>query len=105
MPEFEKGSKRYQTDLTHEEWLFSQAFLPPLATHGRKPATNLRDVLDALRYLARTGGGWRMLPTTSRLDRKYIGASVVLCDVTVDQRVCRPLHARRRPQIVPPVLL
>jgi len=28
----------------------------------RKPATDLHDVLDAFRYLARTGGGWRRLP-------------------------------------------
>lgn len=62
MAGFEKRSKRYPTDLTDEEWLFIQAFLPPVAPRGRKPATNLRDVLDALRYLARTGGGWRMLP-------------------------------------------
>jgi len=25
---------------------------------GRKPTTDLREALDALRYLARTGGGW-----------------------------------------------
>lgn len=62
MAGFEKRSKRYPTDLTDEEWLFIQSFLPPVAGRGRKPATDLRDVLDALRYLARTGGGWRMLP-------------------------------------------
>lgn len=59
---FKKRSKRYPTDLTDEEWLFIQPFLPPVAKLGRKPVTELRDVLDALRYLARTGGGWRMLP-------------------------------------------
>ena len=62
MAGFEKRSKRYPTDLTDEEWLFIQPFLPPVPKRGRKPTTDLRDVLDALRYLARTGGGWRMLP-------------------------------------------
>ena len=62
MAKFEKRSKRYPTDLTDEEWLFIQPFLPSTASRGRKPQTNLRDVLDALRYLARTGGDWRMLP-------------------------------------------
>ncbi len=62
MAGFEKRSKRYPTDLTDEEWLFIQPLLPPVAKRGRRPATDLRDVLDALRYLARTGGGWRMLP-------------------------------------------
>jgi transposase len=42
--------------------LFIQPFLPPVSKRGRRPTTDLRDVLDALRYLARTGGGWRMLP-------------------------------------------
>lgn len=62
MAGFEKRSKRYPTDLTDEEWLFIQPFLPSVAKRGRKPTTDLRDVLDALCYLARTGGGWRMLP-------------------------------------------
>jgi len=62
MAGFEKRAKRYPTDLTGEESLFIQPFLPAVAKRGRKPKTDLREVLDALRYLARTGGGWRMLP-------------------------------------------
>jgi putative transposase len=62
MAGFEDRAKRYPTDLTDEEWLFIQPFLPPVPKRGRKPKTDLREVLDALRYLARTGGGWRMLP-------------------------------------------
>lgn len=57
MAEIEKRAKRYPTDLTDEEWLFIQPFLPAIARRGRKPKTDLREVLDALRYLARTGGG------------------------------------------------
>ena len=37
MAGFEKRSKRYPTDLTDEEWLFIQPFLPPVAKRGRKP--------------------------------------------------------------------
>ncbi|MBT9160537.1 MAG: hypothetical protein DDT26_01824 [Dehalococcoidia bacterium] len=62
MADFEKRARRYPTDLTDEEWVLILPFLPPVASRGRKPATDLRDVLDALWYLARTGGGWRMLP-------------------------------------------
>ena len=62
MAGFENRAKRYPTDLTDEEWLFIQPFLPAVPRLGRKPKTDLREVLDALRYLARTGGGWRMLP-------------------------------------------
>ena len=62
MAGFERRAKRYPTDLTDEEWQFIQPFLPPVSKRGRKPKTDLREVLDALRYLARTGGGWRILP-------------------------------------------
>ena len=62
MADFERRAKRYPTDLTDEEWAFIEPFLPGVSARGRKPTTNLRAVLDALRYLARTGGGWRMLP-------------------------------------------
>ncbi len=62
MAEFERRAKRYPTDLMDEEWRFIQPFLAPVPRRGRKPKADLHEVLDALRYLARTGGGWRMLP-------------------------------------------
>lgn len=62
MAKFEKRAKRYPTDLTDEEWRFIEPFLPPMPKRGRKPTTDLRAVLDALRYLARTGGGCSCLP-------------------------------------------
>jgi putative transposase len=65
MAGFEKRAKRYPTDLTDEEWLFIQPFLPGVAKRGRRPKTDFREVLDALRYLARTCGNWRMLPNDS----------------------------------------
>ena len=36
--------------------------MPQPARQGRKPAVDLREILNAIRYLARTAGGWRMLP-------------------------------------------
>lgn len=60
MADFERHAKRYPTDLTDEEWAFIEPFLPCASKRGRTPTTDLRAVLDALRYLARTGGGWRM---------------------------------------------
>jgi transposase len=59
MADLEKRAKRYPTDLTDAEWEIVGPFLPE---RGRKPRTDLREVLNALRYLARSGGGWRMLP-------------------------------------------
>ncbi|MER9428770.1 IS5 family transposase [Mesorhizobium sp. M0408] len=62
MADLEKRAKRYPTDLTDEEWAIVRSFLPAPPKRGRKPSTHLREVLNALRYLARSGGGWRMLP-------------------------------------------
>jgi putative transposase len=54
--------RRYPTDLTDQEWQVVQPLLPPASTRGRRPGTDLREVLNAIRYLARAGCGWRMLP-------------------------------------------
>ncbi len=62
MAEIERKTKRYPTDLTNEEWATVEPFLPPPAKTGRQREADLREVLNAIRYLARTGCGWRMLP-------------------------------------------
>lgn len=62
MAEIERKAKRYPTDLTDEEWAKIEPFLPRPARRGRRRAVDLREVLNAIRYMARSGGGWRMLP-------------------------------------------
>jgi transposase len=62
MAEIEKKTKRYPSDLTDEEWERIAPLLPKPAKKGRKLAVDLREVLNAIRYMARSGGGWRMLP-------------------------------------------
>ncbi|HEY5207217.1 MAG TPA: IS5 family transposase [Roseiarcus sp.] len=62
MADIAKKTKRYPTDLTDEEWERMGPFLPKPAKRGRKPTTDLREVLNAIRYMARSGAGWRMLP-------------------------------------------
>ena len=62
MANLEKLAKRYPTNLTDEEWERIKSFLPRPPLRGRKPSTDLRLVLDAIRYMARSGGGWRILP-------------------------------------------
>lgn len=54
--------RRYPTDLTDAEWERIRPLLPKPAKRGRKPRVDLREVLNAIRYLARTGCGGRMLP-------------------------------------------
>lgn len=54
--------RRYPTDLTDEEWERIRPLLPGPAKRGRPVEVDLREVLNAIRYMARSGGGWRMVP-------------------------------------------
>lgn len=53
---------RYSTDLTDEQWALIAPHLPPPRAGGRPRQTDLRDVVDAILYLLRTGCQWRLLP-------------------------------------------
>ena len=61
MAEIERKTKRYLTDLTDEEWAMVEPVMPKLARTGRQREVDLREVVNAIRYLARAGCGWRML--------------------------------------------
>ena len=62
MAAIERKTKRYPTDLTDEEWERIAPLLPKPAKRGRKRQVDMREVLNAIRYMTRSGGGWRMLP-------------------------------------------
>ncbi|CAH0193339.1 hypothetical protein ROS9278_01741 [Roseomonas sp. CECT 9278] len=62
MAELGRKTKRYPPDLTDEEWARIEPLLPKQSRRGRKPLVDLREVLNAIRYMARSAGGWRMLP-------------------------------------------
>ena len=55
----------YPTDLTDEQWRLIKPYLPASKSGTRKggrPPTDLRQVVNGLMYLARSGCQWRMLP-------------------------------------------
>jgi putative transposase len=52
----------YPTDLTDAEWAMVEPLIPPAKSGGRKRTTDVREVLNAIFYLLRTGCAWRMLP-------------------------------------------
>jgi transposase len=62
MAEIERKTKRYPTDLTDEESSKIEPFLPGMARTGRRRQVDLREVLNAIRYLARTGCGCPLYP-------------------------------------------
>lgn len=57
-----KQLKRYPSDLTDEEWSLMEPLMPPAAKAGRRRTVDLREVINAIRYLVRSGCEWRMLP-------------------------------------------
>ncbi|GAB6052506.1 IS5-like element ISRhru6 family transposase [Magnetospira thiophila] len=61
-PQYDRSGLRYASDLTDEEWCVIMPLLPPAKKLGRRRMTNLREVLNAILYMARTGCQWRMLP-------------------------------------------
>lgn len=58
-----KKLKRYPTDMTDEEWSVIAPLFPPPKSRGRPRKTDLREVVNAIRYLVRTSCGWEMLPS------------------------------------------
>ncbi len=53
---------RYASDLTDAEWALIAPLMPPPRSTGRPRTTSLRDVCDAILYMATTGCQWRLLP-------------------------------------------
>lgn len=60
-----RRTSRYASDVTDREWEFVAAFMPAPRRLGRPRKTDLREVVNALLYIASTGCQWRMLPKDS----------------------------------------
>jgi len=54
--------KPYPSDLTNKQWNLIKPHLPPEKETGRPRETDLREVINALLYLSRSGCSWSMLP-------------------------------------------
>jgi putative transposase len=59
---YRRTGGRYATDVTDAEFARIEPLLPAAKHGGRRRTTVLREVLNALLYLLRTGCPWRMLP-------------------------------------------
>ena len=57
-----RDHQRYPSDLTDREWALIAPMLPAAKPGGRPRTTCLRDVVDAIQYIAVSGCQWRMLP-------------------------------------------
>jgi transposase len=57
-----RARRPYPTDLTEDQWALIAPLLPGPAWTGRRRTLDLREVVNALLYLLRTGCQWRLLP-------------------------------------------
>jgi len=62
MAQIARKTKRYPSDLTDEEWERMAPLMPKPGRLGRPREVEFREVINAVRYLVRSGCGWRMLP-------------------------------------------
>jgi transposase len=60
---YSRKTVRYQSDVTDEEWRVIEPHLPPARTTGRPRAWPLREIVNGIFYVMRSGCAWRQLPT------------------------------------------
>jgi transposase len=54
--------KSYPSDVGDDEWQFALPYLTLMRLDAPQRDHDLRDIFDALRWMARAGAGWRMMP-------------------------------------------
>src|ERR1700691_6749392 len=59
---YDRSGLRYDSDLTDEEWAEIAPLIPPAKPGGNKRSVNLREVMNGLMYILRTGCQWRAIP-------------------------------------------
>ena len=54
--------KPSSTDLTDAQWQRLERLIPPAKPGGRDRSANMREVMNAINYVLRTGCHWHLLP-------------------------------------------
>jgi putative transposase len=54
--------KPYPSDLNDDEWQIIKPLIPPAKPGGRPRDTDMREVLNGIFYVLRSGCAWRLLP-------------------------------------------
>jgi transposase len=57
------NKERYPSDVSDDEWAFVAPYLTLMAEGAPQRVYELREVFNGLRYIARSGAPWRMMPT------------------------------------------
>jgi transposase len=59
---YRRDGMRYASDMTDEEWAVIAPHLPAASRRGRPRETSLREVVNAIFYIAQSCCQWRLLP-------------------------------------------
>lgn len=54
--------RSYPSDLSDQEWAILEPLIPKALPGGRPRTTDIREVINAISYIDRTGCQWRALP-------------------------------------------
>ena len=54
--------KPYASDLSDAQWAILEPLIPPAKPGGRPRSVNMRQILNGIFYVLRSGGAWRLLP-------------------------------------------
>jgi transposase len=57
-----KERKTYPSDVSDEEWAFVAPYLTLMTEEAPQRIHDLREVFNGMRYIARAGAAWRMMP-------------------------------------------
>lgn len=75
--------KNYSSDVSDEEWAFVAPYLTLMKEDAPQRDHPLREVFNGLRYMVRSGGGWRLMPhdlppwyTVYQQTQRWIAAGV-----------------------------
>jgi len=60
--EHNRDCARYPSDLSDAEWAVVEKFIPPPRRGGRPRTTDMREIFNAILYIAQGGVAWSMLP-------------------------------------------
>ena len=72
--EHSRKGLRYSSDMTDREWSLAEPFIPPAKRGGRRRTTDMREVVNALLYIAASGCAWPKLNSAggTRRERELV---------------------------------